>query len=131
MTDDGKLRPEFVQRGIKLDRSVDPEIIYLYFNMQERIGDQPNPVGGLSKERIALRRAIAMAYKVDDQIRIIRKGQAVRAQYPIPPGVAGHDPEYRSAIPYDPAGRQRAARQVRLQEGGRRLPRACRTAGRW
>jgi oligopeptide transport system substrate-binding protein len=102
MTDDGKLKPEFVRRGIKLDRSVDPEITYLYFNMQDKIGDQPNPVGGFSKERIALRRAIAMSYKVDDQIRIIRKGQAVRAHYPIPPGVAGHDPEFRSSIPYDP-----------------------------
>jgi oligopeptide transport system substrate-binding protein len=102
MTDDGKLKPEFVRRGIKLDRSVDPEITYLYFNMQDKIDDQPNPVGGFSKERIALRRAIAMSYKVDDQIRIIRKGQAVRAHYPIPPGVAGHDPEFRSSIPYDP-----------------------------
>jgi ABC-type transport system substrate-binding protein len=102
MTDDGKLRPEFVRRGIQLDRSVDPEITYLYFNMQDKIGDAPNPVGGFGKERIALRRAIAMSYKVDDQVRIIRKGQAVRAHYPIPPGVAGHDPEFRSAIPYDP-----------------------------
>jgi ABC-type transport system substrate-binding protein len=59
-------------------------------------------VGGFSAERIALRRAIAMAYKVEDQIRIIRKGQAIRAQFPIPPGVAGHDPDYRSSIPHDP-----------------------------
>ena len=102
MTEDGRLRPEFVKRGIRLDRSVDPEITYTYFNMQEKIGEQPNPVAGFSKEKIALRRAIAMAYKLDDQIRIIRKGQAMRAQFPIPPGVAGHDPRYRSSIPYDP-----------------------------
>lgn len=102
MTEDGRLRPEFVRRGIRLDRSVDPEITYTYFNVQETIAGQPNPLGGFSKERIALRRAIAMAYKVDDQIRIIRKGQAVRAQFPIPPGVAGHDPGYRSSIPHDP-----------------------------
>jgi ABC-type transport system substrate-binding protein len=102
LTDDGKLKPEFARRGIKLERSVDPEITYTYFNMSETIGDKPNPVAGFSREKIALRRAIAMAYKVDDQIRIIRKGQAVRAQYPIPPGVAGHDPAYRSSIPYSP-----------------------------
>jgi oligopeptide transport system substrate-binding protein len=102
MTEDGRLRPEFERRGIRLDRSVDPEITYTFFNMQEKIGDQPNPLAGFSKERIALRRAIAMAYKIDDQIRIIRKGQAMRAQFPIPPGVAGHDPRYRSSIPYDP-----------------------------
>jgi ABC-type transport system substrate-binding protein len=102
LREDGRLRPELERRGIRLDRSVDPEITYLYFNMQERIGERPNPVGGFSKERIALRRAIAMAYKIDDQIRIVRKGQAVRAHFPIPPGVAGHDPAYRSRIPYDP-----------------------------
>ncbi len=102
MSADGKLKPEYARRGIKLDRSVDPEITYTYFNMQESIGGKPNPVGGLSKEKIALRRAIAMAYKIDDQIRIIRNGQAVRAQFPIPPGVAGHDPDYRSGIPHDP-----------------------------
>ena len=103
MTDDGKLRPEFARRGIQLERSVDPEITYLYFNTQEKIGGKPNPVGGFAKEKIALRRAIAMAYDVDDQIRILRKGQAVRAHFPIPPGVAGHDPDYRTSIPYDPA----------------------------
>src|SRR6267378_1779714 len=31
MTDDGRLEPEFVRRGIQLDRTVDPEITYLYF----------------------------------------------------------------------------------------------------
>ena len=98
----GTLKPEFSQKGIKLDRSVDPEITYTYFNTLETIGGKPNPVGGFSKEKIALRRAIAMAYKIDDQVRIIRNGQAVRAQFPIPPGVAGHDPNYRSGIPFDP-----------------------------
>jgi oligopeptide transport system substrate-binding protein len=102
MTPDGKLKPEFASRGIRLDRSVDPEIIYTYFNMQEKIGDEVNPVAGFSKEKIALRRAIAMAYNIDDQIRIIRKGQAIRAHYPIPPGVAGHEPGYRSHIAYSP-----------------------------
>ncbi len=99
---DGTLKPDLANRGIKLDRSVDPEITYTYFNMQESIGGKPNPVGGFSKEKVALRRAIAMAYKLDDQIRIIRNGQAVAAQYPIPPGVAGHDPGYKRATPYDP-----------------------------
>jgi oligopeptide transport system substrate-binding protein len=102
MTADGKLRPAFVKRGIKLNRTVEPEITYTYFNMQEKIGDQPNPVGGYSLERIALRRAIAMAYKIGDRIRIIRKGQSVRAEYPIPPGIAGYDPSYKNSIPYDP-----------------------------
>jgi ABC-type transport system substrate-binding protein len=102
MTADGKLKPAFLKRGIKLNRTVDPEITYTYFNMLEKIGDQPNPVGGYSLEKIALRRAIAMAYKTGDRIRILRKGQAVRAEHPIPPGIAGYDPNYKNSIPYDP-----------------------------
>lgn len=102
ISDDGKLKPEYSRKGIRMDRSVDPEVIYLFFNTQERVGDQPNPLGGFSNEKIALRRAIAMAYNVEDQIKIIRKGQAVRAQFPIPPGVAGHQPQFRSGISYNP-----------------------------
>jgi len=102
LTPDGKLKEDFARRGIRLQRSVDPEITYTYFNMQEKLGDQPNPLAGFTNEKIALRRAIAMAYNVDDQIRIIRKGQAVRAHYPIPAGVAGHDPNYRNGIAYAP-----------------------------
>jgi oligopeptide transport system substrate-binding protein len=125
MTADGHLKPEFVKRGIKLDRSVDPEITYTYFNMQDKIGEQPNPVAGFGKEKLALRRAIAMAYKVDDQVRIIRKGQAIRAQYPIPPGVAGHDARYRSSIPYDPQAANALLEKYGYRKGSdgyRRLP---------
>ncbi|HEV7822319.1 MAG TPA: ABC transporter substrate-binding protein [Burkholderiales bacterium] len=99
---DGRLKPEFVKRGVRLDRSVDPEIIYTHFNMQEQIDGVPNPLGGFSKEKIALRRAIAMAYRIDDQLKIIRQGQAVKAEYPIPPGIAGHDPRYKSSIRHEP-----------------------------
>jgi len=119
LADDGRLRPEFVRRGIQLDRSTDAEIIYLFFNMQDKT------VGGFSKEKLALRRAIAMSYKIDDQIRIIRKGQAVRAHYPIPAGVAGHDPHYRSSIPYDPAAANALLERYgyrRGADGYRRLP---------
>ena len=119
ITVDGQLKPEFAKRGIKLERSVDPEIIYLYFNMQDKT------VGGLSKEKIALRRAIAMAYKVEDQIRIIRKGQSMRAQYPIPPGVAGHDAQYRSSIAHDPRAANALLDRFGYRKGAdgfRRLP---------
>ena len=95
--DGGKLKPEFVRKGIKLSRIVDPAIGYVYWNMQDPI------VGGLSKEKIALRRAMAMAYNVDDEIKVVRNNQAIAIEYPIPPGVVGHDPKYRSSVKYDPA----------------------------
>jgi ABC-type transport system substrate-binding protein len=96
--DGGTLKPEFRKKGVKLSRFVDPEITYHYWNLQDPV------VGGLTKEKIALRRAMAMAYNVAEEIKVVRNGQAVEAQFPIPPGVAGHDPAYRTSIKHDPAG---------------------------
>jgi ABC-type transport system substrate-binding protein len=90
------LKPEYAAMGIHLDRAIDPGINYTLFNM-----DDPT-VGGYGKEKIALRRAIAMAYNTRDDIALIRNGQAIVANMMIPPGVAGFDPSYRSSIGYDP-----------------------------
>jgi len=95
--DGATLKPSLASRGVKLSRFVDPEITYHYWNMRDPV------VGGLGKEKIALRRAMAMAFNVDDEIRIVRNGQAVEAQFPIPPGVVGHDANYRTIVKFDPA----------------------------
>jgi oligopeptide transport system substrate-binding protein len=94
---DGKLKPELAAKGIHLDRIVDPEISFTYWNLQDPV------VGGLTKEKIALRRAMAMSYNASEDIKVIRNGQAVEAVYPIPPGVVGHVPDWKSGIKYDPA----------------------------
>jgi ABC-type transport system substrate-binding protein len=91
-----KVKPEWTSQGVSLFRAIDPDIGYTFFNFRDPV------VGGFSKEKIALRRAIIMGYKLDDEIRIIRKHQAVQAQMPIPVGVVGHDPRYRSINQYDP-----------------------------
>lgn len=95
--ENGELAAEFRRQDVQLYRATDPEITYTFFNFKDPV------IGGFSKEKIALRRAIAMAYDVDEEIRVIRQGQAMRAQMPIPPGVVGHDGSYRSSIPHDPA----------------------------
>ena len=74
-------------------------------------------VGGLTQEKIALRRAMAMSYPVDEEIKVIRNGQAIEAQFPVPPGVVGSDPGVAVERPVRSRRGQRAARQVRLQEG--------------
>ncbi len=93
----GTLTADMQKKGVKLSRLVDPELQYHYWNLTDPV------VGGLSKEKIALRRAMAMSYPVDEEIKVVRNGQAVEAQFPIPPGVVGHDPAYRSSVKYDPA----------------------------
>ena len=93
----GKLRPELAARGVQLSRQLDPEVTYYYWNMQDPV------VGGFSKEKIALRRAIAIAHNIDKEIALVWNGQAQRIDYPVPPGVVGHDPAYKSLLQYDPA----------------------------
>ena len=90
----GKLKPELVKKGVQLSRITDPSIDYHYWNMQNPI------VGGLSKDKIALRRAMAMAFSADNYINILQKGDSQKLQAPIPSGVVGYDPNYRSSIPY-------------------------------
>jgi ABC-type transport system substrate-binding protein len=94
---DGKLLPALAAKGVRLDRYIDLEIRYMYWNWLD-----PR-VGGLGKEQIALRRALAMAYDAGEEVRVILNGQAVEAEYPIPPGVVGHVPNWKSTIKYDPA----------------------------
>jgi ABC-type transport system substrate-binding protein len=91
-----ELKPEWVAQGVKLFKAIDPEITYTFFNFRDPM------VGGFALEKIALRRAIIMAYNLDEEINIIRKGAAVEAHMPIPAGVVGHDPSYRTINPYDP-----------------------------
>lgn len=94
--DGDKLLPQLAAQGISLDRSVDPDILFTFFNMKDPV------VGGFGKEKMALRRAIAMAYDTRQEIRIVRNGQAIPLQMPIPPGVVGYNANYRSIIQYDP-----------------------------
>lgn len=94
---DGNIRPELAARRIRLDRYVEPEIRYVYWNWLD-----PR-VGGTGKAQIALRRALAMSYDASEEVRVILNGQAVETQYPIPPGVVGHVADWKSTIKYDPA----------------------------
>lgn len=92
-----RLAPSLAARGISLDRSVEAEITYYGLNMQDPA------IGGSALAKVALRRAILLAYDIDQEIRVIRKGQAMALEGPVPPGVVGYDPRYRSIIRYDPS----------------------------
>jgi oligopeptide transport system substrate-binding protein len=93
----GKILPELASKGIQLSRAVDPEHTITFWNMQDPI------VGGMSKEKIALRRAMAMSLNIEENVRVLGNGQSIALQHPIPPGVVGHDPSYKSSIQYNPA----------------------------
>jgi oligopeptide transport system substrate-binding protein len=93
-----KLKPRFTQQGVQMWRAVQPAISYTYFNMEDPV------VGGYGNDKIALRRAISMAYNTDDEIRVVRQGQGEPATQPIPPNITGYDPKFSGHVRFDPAG---------------------------
>jgi ABC-type transport system substrate-binding protein len=94
---DGKLKPALVAKGMQLTRFPVMQTYYMWMNMD-------NPVlGGYGKEKVALRRAISLAYNSAEDISLLKKGFAIKAQSPLPPNVLGYDPAYRSPVAYDPA----------------------------
>ena len=94
----GTLAPNLAKRGIFARRYVNPDFTMSWFNMEDPL------VGGYAPDKVALRRAIGLAYNIDREIRVVRRGGAVLAQAPMPPGTYGHDPQYRSDnSAFDPA----------------------------
>ena len=119
MLDKDKLKPEYSEKGVRLDRFIEPAVTFTLFSMKDPI------VGGTSNEKIALRRAIAMSYNINDEINQLRNGQGIKAQSVVPPGIAGHDPEYRSSIDYDPELANKLLDRFgyrKAQDGFRTLP---------
>ena len=92
----GKLSPALAKQGVMVFKELQPEITYFAFNMNLTAEGRPNPIGGYTPERVALRRAMVLAHDRDREIEIIRKGQAIGAQSPVPPGVVGFDPDFRT-----------------------------------
>jgi ABC-type transport system substrate-binding protein len=92
----GNLLPDLAKRGITHDVLLRPNTWWFYFNMEDPV------VGGYTPEKIALRRAIIMGYRDDEERRIVRKGQMRYIAMPVPPGVVGYDPNYVAVDHYDP-----------------------------
>jgi len=93
----GKLAPNLVRAGITTTPDEVAWLTYTTFNMEDKT------IGGYTPERIALRRAISMAFPIQDEVDVIEKGQAEVAWSPIARGMAGFVDEKASFHEYNPA----------------------------
>ncbi len=92
----GKLNPQLAAQGVRVFPELEPEITYYVFNCEQMPGQPENPLAGYTPERVALRRAMVLGHDRNQEIEIVRKGQAIAAQSPIPPGIVGYDPNFRT-----------------------------------
>ena len=93
---DDTLKPVLAGEHVSVYKFITPEVIYAPFNFRDPV------VGGFAPEKVALRRAMILGYRVQEDIDVIRRKMAVAAEMPVPEGVVGHDPSYRSLNQRDP-----------------------------
>ncbi len=92
-----KMAPNLQKVGLQMQQVPALDLTYTYFDMDSPV------IGGYTPAKVALRRAIALAYKTHDEIAIVRKGQAIPAHTPYAPGSQGWTPDFRtSANEHDP-----------------------------
>ncbi len=93
----GKLKEPLARRGMELVRFPVLQTYYMWMNMEDPV------LGGYTKDKLALRRAIALAYDSAEDVALLKQGFALKAESPLPHNVLGYDAAYRSPIAHDPA----------------------------
>lgn len=87
-----KLAPNLARRGIQMERVPLSDITMFFFRMDHPL------VGGYTPEKVALRRAINLAYNSEEEVRLPRRGQAIVAQGFVMPNTGSFDPQFRSEM---------------------------------
>ena len=94
----GELAPFLAKKGVRLQKSLRSDMTMSFFFMEHPL------VGGYTPEKVALRRAIALAFDGAAYIRRVHGGLAIPAQSTIAPFTVGYDPAYKSVMSdFDPA----------------------------
>ena len=87
-----RLAPNLLKKQIAMERVPAADATLHFFNMEHPV------VGGYTPEKVALRRAIALAYNSEEEIRLPRRNQAIPAQGPIVPTTYGYDPKFKTEM---------------------------------
>jgi len=88
----GRLAPYLARRGVQMQRAPGAQVKHSFFNF-----DDPQ-VGGYTPEKVALRRAVALAYDNQAEVRQIFQDQAVPAQSLFAPNTYGYDAQLKSEL---------------------------------
>jgi len=99
---DGQPAPYLARRGIRHEREVASSVAHTFFNFDNPV------VGGYGPDKVALRRAIALAYDSAEEIRVARGGQGLPAQSMIPPDCYGAEPALATEMSRPSPARARA-----------------------
>ena len=91
----GRMAPALEKRGIRHIPDIEVVTVYTYINMKDPVW------GGYTPEKVALRRALSLAYDNEEDTQLVRNGTAVEAISLAPPGVQGYDPALNFGPTFD------------------------------
>jgi ABC-type transport system substrate-binding protein len=86
----GKAAPNLVRKHVQIERVPQIDVTLFDYNMDSPV------IGGYTPQRIALRRALNLAFDTPESIRTYYSFQALPAQSPFMPGEYGYDPKLRT-----------------------------------
>jgi ABC-type transport system substrate-binding protein len=101
-TPNNVLAPNLRKRGVQMEIAPAADTTFSYFAMEHPV------VGGYTADKVALRRAIALAFDNSREIALVRKGLAINAQAIIPPLVTGYEPYLKTEMSDYSVARARA-----------------------
>ena len=88
----GTLAPYLARKGITLQRQLRADMVMNFFFMEHPL------VGGYTPEKVALRRAVGLAFDNQALIQHVLGGFGQPAQSTVPPHTSGFDPAYKSEM---------------------------------
>jgi len=93
---DGRLLDDLAKHDLVLVRSPVPVTLLSFLSMRDPV------VGGSGRDKVALRRAIHMAFDDQEWVRVLDGGLSSVRQQVVPPGVEGFIAGYRNPNMFDP-----------------------------
>jgi ABC-type transport system substrate-binding protein len=117
----GQLAPHLARKGIKMQSALRSDMLMTFFNMVDPV------IGGYTPDKVALRRAVALALNDDERRSLIEHDQAIAAQSVVAPFTSGYDEHYRSLMSEHSVTRARALLDIygyvdRDGDGFREMP---------
>jgi ABC-type transport system substrate-binding protein len=112
ITPSKELSPELKEKGMRLSKEPAIDVTYATFNMKDPL---------LGKNKL-LRQAISLAYDEATFIELFYNGRAIPAQGPIPPGLAGYDPNFKNPYRQFNLTKAKALLEKAGYPGGKGLP---------
>ena len=87
----GGLSEEMEALGMRLEKSIDPDLFYAGFNMDDPVVGTP-----AGKRGRKLRQAMSLAIDAQEFLRVFSNGLGIAAQSVLAPGIFGYDEDYRN-----------------------------------